>query len=446
MRILLDTNIIIPLEDSSKTLGESFAELVRLSNENNHFLLVHPSSKNDIERDSNEERKKISLSRLSKYSFLETPPIPTRKDLDELSLKEADDNDRVDNFILYAIYRDAANILVTEDRELHRKAKLINVSDRIHYLQQAVEFLKRLHARELVSLPNIVELPLYQINIGDSFFDSLREDYKHFNEWYQKASQAGRKAWVYKEKSENPSAICIYKEEDTPIVTDDNRALPTNALKLCTFKVGEDVRGRKIGELFLKAAFRYAFDNRIEKIYVHMRSGKQDFLKDLCLDFGFEYFGEYKLDEVYVKDHPLKPPSVKIPPLDYNKKFYPHFLSEETVGKFIVPIIPTYHRILFPDNQDQLDLFQNFAMADPSKHIAGNAIKQAYLCHAPIGSILPGDILLFYRSHDKKAITSLGIVEFSDSFQNINTIIQLVSKRTVYSYEDIKNMAEKKQK
>ena len=32
--------------------------------------------------------------------------------------------------------------------------------------------------------------------------------------------------------------------------------LDGDALKLCTFKVGEKVRGRKIGELFLKAAFR----------------------------------------------------------------------------------------------------------------------------------------------------------------------------------------------
>jgi predicted nucleic acid-binding protein len=128
MRILLDTNIIIPLEDSSKTPGESFSELVRLANANNLQLIVYPASLEDIQRDGDGQRRKISLSRVRKYPFLENPPIPDASELERLELKQEDENDRVDNQILYSIYKDAANILMTEDRGLHRKAAILLVA------------------------------------------------------------------------------------------------------------------------------------------------------------------------------------------------------------------------------------------------------------------------------------------------------------------------------
>lgn len=439
MRILIDTNIFIPLEDSSSVLDESFSELVRLSNENNHQILAHPSSIDDIERDDDEERKEISLSRIRKYSFLEDPPILSDQETDSLGL--INDNDRVDNEILFAIYKNAANILVTEDRGIHKKAKILGIEGRVHYIQQAVQSLKRLHQRVHVSLPNIKEKYLHQLDLDNNFFDSLREGYSEFNGWYKRSSRGGRKAWLHENESGELGAILIYKQENNEIITDDNKALPGTSLKLCTFKVGEDIRGRKIGELFLKAAFRYATANKIEHIYITMRSGKHEFLEDLCVDFGFYRYGDYKGDYVYVKDHPNDPPTISagsLSALEYHKRFYPHFKYDESIKVFVIPIKPIFHEMLFPDNQDQRNLFAYSAV--------GNAIKQAYLCHANTRQIAEGDIIFFYRSQDKKSITSIGVVESVGEFKNPDKIIQLVSKRTVYSYEDIKTMAEKRTK
>jgi predicted nucleic acid-binding protein/GNAT superfamily N-acetyltransferase len=437
LRILIDTNIVIPLEDSTKVLEESLSKLVRLASENGHQLLAHPSSYDDIGRDPDLRRRKISLSRLRKYSTLQHPPKLNTTELSQLGLLQRDDNDRVDNEILYALYRDAANILVTEDRELHKKAFRIGISDRVHYIQQATSFLEHLHARVGVVLPSIEEVPLHQIDLKNSFFDSLRSDYE-FDRWYQRKAREGRTAWVYRDPEGNPGAIAIFKEERDPIVTNDNRALPRRTLKLCTFKVAEQERGRKLGELLLKAAFRYATNNRLEHIYITMRPGKQDFLEDLCADFGFTLFGEYKNDHVFVKQHPIHPPDVALPPLEYHRLFYPHILSNRGVGKYIVPIRPEFHKVLFPEIQSQPSLF------GPSS--AGHVIKQAYLCHARISGIRPGDILLFYRSQDIQAITSIGVVESVHEYQDHDKILQLVSKRTVYSYDDIVKMAEKKTK
>ena len=438
MRILIDTNIFLPLEDASSALDSSIAELARLASTHQHALIIHPASIDDINRDSNQSRKTINLSRVAKYQRLENPPVLSSAEAIRLGLVAANDNDRVDNELLFALYRNAAGLLVTEDRKIHRSAKALGLADRVHHVRQSVEFLNRVYSRTRITLPSIKEIPLHQIDVNLPFFDSLRGDYTPFNAWFAKAAQEGRTAWVHTVDAGSLAAICIYNEEASPIVTSDDRALAGKVLKLCTLKVGEEVRGRKIGELFLKAAFRYATSNAIGKIYVTIRPGKHDLLEDLCRNFGFQHFGHDKNgDGVYVKEHPVAPPTPDLPPLDYNIRFYPYFRGDSEIRKFIVPIMPTFHEMLFPEAQDQQTLF----------HAAvGNAIKQAYLCHARDGSIMPGDIVFFYRSHDTQAITSMGIVELVRDLDNADQIMELVSKRTVFRREDIEVMAAKQTK
>lgn len=433
MRILIDTNLFIPLERASPELDKGMASLVRLAGEFGHQILLHPASIEDIERDHDSARKAINLAKIKKYAILESPPEPTASDLEKLQLSESKANDRVDNRILFAIYRDAANILVTEDIQIHRKAARLGLSARVHYTQQAVEALQRIYGRESVALPNIVEVPLHSIDVALPFFDSLRGRYD-FDKWFRDSARKGRKAWVYHAAGDELGAICVYKEENDEVVTDDGKRLDGRVLKLCTFKVGESVRGRKVGELMLKAAFRYASTNAIEHIYLTM-GADQTYLQALCGDFGFRHLGHGKGDEVYVKSHPKTPPTAAgESALEYHIRFFPHFRAAG-VGKYLVPIRPGYHQVLFsdhPENQEQLSLFST-----------GNAIKLAYLCHSSIGGIQPGDVLLFYRSGDIKGITSLGIVESAAHISDLDKIVQLVSKRTVYPISEIKKMAEK---
>ena len=55
--------------------------------------------------------------------------------------------------------------------------------------------------------------------------------------------------------------------------------------------------------------------------------------------------------------------------------------------------------------------------------------------------INPGDILLFYASHDKKAITTLGIVETTwNKFESQEEIFNIVRKRTAYDEEELKEV------
>jgi hypothetical protein len=202
--------------------------------------------------------------------------------------------------------------------------------------------------------------------------------------------------------------------------------------------VGPSNRGKKIGELFLKAAFRYATINQLEHLFIHGSPDKQEILFELLADFGFVETGVYRDDVVYVKKHPRVPPDDNCETFEYCRRYFPHFRHDASVRKFIVPIQPEFHRILFSDYQSQFDsqmtLFNSY-------HSVSNAIKQAYLCHSNVQVIKPGDIVLFYRSIDEQAITSLGIVEQFESLQDALEIVKRVRRRTVYNMQQIAEMA-----
>jgi predicted RNA-binding protein with PUA-like domain len=121
-----------------------------------------------------------------------------------------------------------------------------------------------------------------------------------------------------------------------------------------------------------------------------------------------------------------------------------HFLwrfTGSSVQKFIVPIRPEYHNKLFTTfpGRQTATLFEyagNFI-------VEGNSITKAYICHTQTKRIRPGDVLFFYLSGYQE-LTSLGVVEvFYTNVQDVDQIIWLVGKRTVYSKKEIIELATK---
>lgn len=438
LRFLLDTNILLPLQDSYIALDENLKNVVRLVGVGGHQLLYHPASVTDIQRDKDADRRSRTLDRLGQYQQLEgLPPCPWNTG-SELP------NDACDNEILYALACDAVHALITEDRGIHAKARGRGLEGRVHSIQTAEDWLRRLHEPTEVHLPNIEDVHLYSLSpeLPEDFFNSLRKDYQQppFDEWFARKAQEGRHAWVCRGEGGSLGAICIYAIQENEKINNAGEILPGKSLKLCTFKVGEPVRGRKIGELFLKAAFRYASENKCAHIFVHGNAEKQPYLATLLEEFGFSPRGDYGDDLVWVKEHPVRAPVLDIEANEYVRRYFPHFRQDAGVGKYLVPIQPAYHDILFPDysspRKKQLHLFD-----EPQKHV-GNAIKLAYLCHTPTTTVAPGDILLFYRTHDEKLVTTLAVVDDFKILADPADIATLVSRRTVYSVEDIERMAE----
>jgi len=431
MRFLLDTNILIPLQDSMAILQPNLANFVRLAGVGSHQLLYHPASEEDIQRDRDEARRDRTLLRLSQYTRLPSAdPCPW-------NTPKTSVNDACDNEILYAIHRDATHALVTEDQKLLAKARARGLADRVYTIQTAEDLLARLHQTPGPKLLNIenVELHTFSDQLASPFFDSLRAAYD-FDAWFRQKARDGRSAWIYRESDRSVAALCIYAVQEDEEINDARERLDGRALKLCTFKVGELVRGRKIGELLLKAAFLYATGARCEHVFIHVNPNGQQPLIDLLHDFGFEPKGSYGADAVFVKQHPARPPALLTPPVKYLRNYFPHYRSDIEIQKFIVPIQPRYHRIIFPD-------FPGNGSALHAGHQAhiGNAIKLAYLSHAPSNLVQAGDIVLFYRSKDTMAITSLGVVERVMASSDADAIVQAVRRRTVYSRAEIEQMA-----
>lgn len=401
--------------------------------------MYHPANVSDFERDPNPERRQRNLQRIRQYSVLHDP-APCLWNSPETS-----PNDACDNELLYALHCDAVHALVTEDKGIHATARARGLAHRVYTIQTAEDWLKRLHETNQVALPNIVNVPLHSLTpeLTGRFFDSLRDGYPPvqghdgFDDWFRRKAREDRHAWVYRDKGEL-GAICIYQIQSDIEINDSGEVLSGPALKLCTFKVGESVRGRKIGELFLKAAFRFATENRCEHLFITARAEIQDYLIRVLMDFGFEPKGIYRGDVVLVKQHPVTPPQANgVAPSEYVRRYFPHFRSDSSVQKFLVPIQPAYHEILFPDYTSiQTGLFAQSGDV-------GNAIKLAYLCHAQTKSIRSGDLLLFYRTDDEMAITSLGAVEQFEVSTDVAQIASLVSRRTVYSLGEIEKLANK---
>jgi len=436
MKIIFDTNILIHIEDP-KELSKSLQDLMTLFREHGHQIFIHPASLKDIDNDQDENRKKIILSKLKGYPLIESPPKLTDDFLSLVGLSSKS-NEINDTEILFAIQKNTADFLITEDYGLQKKASRANLEDRVFSIDSALDYFKNLYTRKGISHPLLKEDYLYNLDIKDPFFDSLKEDYddSKFRKWFKEKSIEGRKCWVYKEDDEI-KALLMLKEEVDPIETTP-QILAGRRLKISTMKV--DLSGFKLGELFLKMAFQYCINNQIFETYLTHFRKEDDVLINLIENYGFESVGFLKKnnEEVFLKK--LIPIEKNLSPLETSKKYYPSFRDSPYVKKFLVPIMPDFHDRLFPDfSQRQMKI------TDYSEiNIPGNAIKKAYLSHSPIKKIRAGDLVLFYRSGDLKAVTAIGVVDQEPLHLNgADEIVRIVGKRTVYLETEIEEQAKK---
>lgn len=441
MHILIDTNIFIYREDDH-VLSSNLQTVLRMLNSLKIKIVLHPESIEEIKRDRNEDRKKVMLSKIHTYPLLESPPNP-EKDTDFLSVVgyPTKPNEHTDNDLLYSVYKDAVDFLITEDGGMHKKATRLGIKERVLSLEDALEILKKDFPDETVHQPpGVKEEIAYNLNINDSFFDSLKAEYVEFETWFKNISREGRKCWVHLRDDGAIGALLIYKVENEPI--DSIPPLPEKKrFKIATLKVTHT--GYKIGELFIKLAVEYCIKNDLTEIYLTRFTQPDDYLVDLITEYGFVKVATNRRGEdVFIKELFTDDRKIKLlHPIEISKRFYPSFYDGAEVNKFIVPILPEFHERLFTEYKTrQTRIFEHAG----GFIVEGNTIKKAYLCHSRITKVSPGDLLLFYRSRDRSEITTLGVVEKAfQSIQDKAEIMRHVGKRTVYSVDEIEHMARK---
>jgi len=430
MRLLIDTNVLIPIEPTRPQdleVGSALAaDLVRLAHQAGGAVLIHPSSLVDLAQDTDSERRTTREVLVRKYVRLESAPSPTVVE-SVLGVVGARTNHWVDHCLLAAVVGEAVDLLVTEDGGIHRKAVRLGIEDRVVTVEDALGLLRTLTDSAPVAPPAVEYVVAHAMNASDPIFDSLREDYVGFDNWLKKVKRQGRDGWVVTGPDGRYAGICIIKQKD------DSFKLGGKVLKICTFKVSTEHQGNRYGELLLKTLFAYAHDNAYDHLYVTVFD-RHEVLIALLEEFGFYCLlgrntevGEL----VFAKDLTYEPSDAcSYEPLQFHIRFGPPALRLVAGRVFAVPIEPRYHAILFPEGEAQGQL-----AVVPRPY--GNALRKAYLCNSPIRRLRPGDTLLFYRSRDRCSVTAVGVVEEVLVSRNPNEIVAMVGQRTVYSYEQI---------
>lgn len=432
MNFLFDTNILVAVEPTSPEHIEDgtlhAAELVRVLNEHGHRIFLHPDGIAELQRDGNEARRRLRQHLVGKYQVLTSPPQVSPA----MRLKlppSASPSDPVDNAMLAAIDGNAAHHLVTEDRGIHHKARLLGQAERVLRVREALELLARLHPAA-PEPPPAVELRLaHQLDLRDPIFASFRTDYPDFEGWFQsKAQQEQRTCWVV-ERSGQLAALCVVKEERA-----GNELGLREALKISSFKVAPEHSGQRLGEVLLRSVFQYAARQRFDHLYVTVYDRHTDLLA-LLETFGFTAMDALSPLNERILHKPLRPEvdpgPAPVTPLAHHLRYGPPRLPPEPPATYIVPIQPKYHRLLFPDAEPQRQL-----PLEESRPYA-NAIRKAYLCHAQLREMPAGAVVAFYQSRPEQSVAVVGVVEATMRTTEPDEIVRFVSNRTVYSLDEI---------
>ncbi len=459
-KLLIDTNILIGLEDN-KEIDARLSSLFQKCQSNNVQIFIHEASRTDIERDKNNLRKTIILSKIAKFPELKDIPIPDKPTLESMYGEIKRSNDYVDVVLLHTLHEvGAVDFLVTQDRGIHKRAFHLNITNRVFTVEDALVWLRDKYDRTSVPLPFVEEKQCHQINRKDAIFTSLQCDYAGFNDWFNNSCVRNhRHCWTINFDNEI-AGIVIRKDESfeellrtIPTANESFHKIPDKILKICTFKINEKYKGEKFGEQLLKQTLWWAHKNSYELVYLTVYP-KHKSLVDLLFQYGFENIGRVK-SELYLAKS-FVPGILSTEPqsetLAYHRQYYPAFISDKTVRKFLIPIHADYYMELFPENVNkrQPGLFDAMGGSAGSR-IPGNTIRKVYVCHAQINTIRLGDILLFFHlkksnSLDSQCLVTLGIVDGFNITNENDELLRLTAKRSVFSQEKLEEFTRNNKK
>lgn len=434
--ILIDTNIIINLEDH-KEIDKRYADLSRICNQFGITLYSHEASLDDVERDKDPERKKVSISKLAKYPCIRRTPA-SKADKESKFGPIKSENDDVDTDLLVSLDLNIADLLVTNDRALINRVSGTPLATRVLTLRDTVFQLQSVFGSVTVDFKHVQDRTCNQFDPTDRFFESLEADYQQFRTWFRNCMSKQRPCWVIMQQS-GIGGVIIYKPEYRSDANDAQEldqlgVAGEKILKLCLFKVDQNISGEKFGEQLLKKGMDHAHRNNFDSIYLTVFP-KHQTLINLLGKFGFQKCGAKESEDVYFKRSKVLQLNPHPTGLEFHKTFWPSIrIGNSSV--YLVPVQPQFHDRLFPEAARRYAPPQMTLFEDALPKTPGNAIRKAYVCNAPTLNLEPGSILLFYRSGDS-AITSVGVLEQYSAANDLVELQSLVGNRSVYTGQEL---------
>ena len=279
------------------------------------------------------------------------------------------------------------------------------------------------------------------IDLKDLFFDSSRESYPEFDDWYNKKAAAGATAYCYYIDDELKDFLYLKIEEEE--LSDIVPVLPAKKrLKVGTFKVDNDNRHTTRGERFMKKIMDMAIAEDVEEIYVTLfPTDELQGLIRMFEKFGFSHVADKphdggNVEYVLVKDMASHANDFK---LDYP------FVKKAGTNKYVLSIVPEYHTQLFPDsiltNEQKYDLIQDVSET--------NSIYKIYICWMQgARKLKPGDKLVIYRITDDKgkayyrsvctSVCTVCEVKASEDFENEDAFVKYTNRYSVFKEYELR--------
>lgn len=435
-KILLDTNIIIHRETkhpAEREIGRLYWWMDKLHYEK----CISEVTRTEILKMQDQQNREGFLIKMEGYTCLQTT-APLKNEVKSIFENfDKTDNDKRDTILVNELFSGRVDLLITEDRGIHRKAEKLKIEDKVFTIDQFLEKVTTENPDLLDYKVPILEKEYFgNIDLEDEFFDSFKEDYKGYEKWFNsKANDI-----VYVARSSEKIAALLYVKNETesePYADIEPIFKPKRRLKIGAMKV--QLSGFKLGERLLKAVFDNALHFKVQEIYVTIFPKRDDQLRLIKLleDYGFYKYGTKKsssgVEEVYVRDFSGSV-SLRTP-----KSTYP-FMSERA-RKFMVSIYPEYHTSLFPDSILKTESPKDFVEQEPFR----NAISKVYISRSIERNLNSGDIIIFYRTsggpgaYYRSVVTTLGIVEnVHSNILDFDQFSNLCRKRSVFSEQDLK--------
>lgn len=279
------------------------------------------------------------------------------------------------------------------------------------------------------------------INLFDSFFDSLKADYAEFEGWFQKKAKVNEAAYVLHREAVIDGFMYLKIEDG---VVDDVEPKLENGrhLKVGTFKFNS--HGTRRGERFIKKIFDHAISKDVDDIYVTVFE-KHEYLMNLFMKYGFKIHGS--------KETPNGTESVLVRSMKSYSGISLHdypYISTYNNRKHLLSIQPQFHSRMLPDsilNNETHDIIQDVSHT--------NSIHKIYICAMDgVALFQPGDPLVIYRTTDnqgparfRSVATSIGVVE---EYRNINEFaseaefLRYCSSYSVFSNEELTTIYRRK--
>lgn len=433
-RVLLDTNMIIYRESHRRT-SFTVATLYNMFDKIKVTKLIHPRTIEEIEKYHDEELRDSMLTKIISYQ----PIIPNtgRDEFFEsvVSKYRQDYNSEIDNNILYQVYSGVADFLVTNDKTIIKKAQDLYLTDRVFAPDNMLKLIEQEYPK-LISYDMLsVQLKKFgQIDITNEFFESLKEDYENFEQWFIKKNNED--AYVFEEDGKIIGFLYLKIEDINENYYDIEPVLtPKKRLKIGTFKIIRS--GFRLSERFLKIIFDNALKSDVDEIYVTLFEDKRQeviMLKEFMMQWGFLKHGYKKSTNELVLTKEMK---------IYNKKENPKFnfpLYKSKPNYFILPIDSEYHTDLFPDS-----ILKNENMSLYKENLAHRySLEKIYVCSAYNIKARPGDLILIYRSGDRyprrysSVISGMAILQNIVNPKSLEEYLNLCKNKSVFDEESLK--------